>query len=128
MRATSENLITSSELGIPPPRKRARCVEPEDCQGVRGRIVSFYNRGMARGWESKSIEAQIEENNSTSANQGDHRAVSQEEVHSKIRKNNLLLSRKRILQQLESSTSERYSEQLRRSLAELDAQLKATSD
>jgi len=34
-----------------------------------------------------------------------------------------MLSRKRVLQQLECSTSERYSELLRRTLADLDAQI-----
>jgi hypothetical protein len=36
-----------------------------------------------------------------------------------------MLSRKRVLQQLERSASERYSELLRRTLADLDAQLAA---
>lgn len=36
-----------------------------------------------------------------------------------------MLSRKRVQQQLERSANERYSEQLRRSLADLDAQIAA---
>ena len=36
-----------------------------------------------------------------------------------------MLSRKRVLQQLERSTSERYSELLRQTLADLDAQIAA---
>ncbi len=44
---------------------------------------------------------------------------------SALKKNNLQLSRKRILQQLESSNNERYSELLRRTLADLDAQIAA---
>lgn len=79
---------------------------------------------MARGWESKSVEAQIEEHKSDPSNQQSSKP-SQQEIHEKIRKDNLRLSRKRILQQLEASTSERYSELLRRSLAELDGQLKS---
>jgi len=39
------------------------------------------------------------------------------------RKNDLLLSRKRVLQELESSNNGRYSELLRRTLAGLDAQI-----
>ncbi len=42
-----------------------------------------------------------------------------------IKKSDLLLSRKRILQELESSGSERYSELLRRTLDGLDAQIAA---
>ena len=80
---------------------------------------------MARGWDSKSVEAQIEDNNSTVTNSGGTTYVSPQEVHSKIRRNNLLLSRKRILQELESSNNERYSELLRRSLAELDGQIES---
>jgi hypothetical protein len=81
---------------------------------------------MARGWESKSVEAQIEESKSTFTKQ-DFMPVSQDEIHRKSHRANLQLSRQRILQQLESSTNERYSEMLRRSLAELDGQLKSSS-
>ena len=78
---------------------------------------------MARGWESKSVEAQIEENKSTSSNQNANRPLSHEEVHRNSRKANLHLSRQRILQQLEKSSNERYTEMLRRSLAEVEGQL-----
>ena len=44
-----------------------------------------------------------------------------------LKKNDLQLSRKRIVQQLESSNNERYSELLRRTLADLDAQIAALS-
>ncbi len=42
-----------------------------------------------------------------------------------LKRQNLLLSRRRILQQLERSHNERYSEQLRRSLASLDEEIAA---
>ena len=80
---------------------------------------------MARGWESKSVEAQIEERKSDPSIQNNSKPASQDEIHERIRKDNLQLSRKRILQQLEASTSERYSELLRRSLADLDGQLES---
>ena len=86
-----------------------------------------YNEAMARGWESKSVEAQIEDNKSTSSNQSFLQQVSPEEVHRKSLKANLHLSRQRILQQLESSTNDRYSEMLRRSLADLEGQLGSLS-
>ena len=77
---------------------------------------------MARGWESKSVEAQIEESASdSSANQDQN--ISPDERQALIRRNDLLLSRKRVVQQLEGSSSERYSEFLRRSLAALEAQI-----
>lgn len=49
------------------------------------------------------------------------------ERQTKQKKNDLQLSRKRVVQQLESSTNERYSELLRRTLADLDAQIAALS-
>lgn len=77
---------------------------------------------MARGWESKSVEAQIEESTSdSSANQDQN--ILPDERQALIRRNDLLLSRKRVVQQLEGSSSERYSEFLRRSLAALEAQI-----
>ena len=81
---------------------------------------------MARGWESKSVEAQIEESISEpSRNEG---PASAEELQSRNKKGGLMLSRKHVLQQLERSTSERYSELLRRTLADLDAQIANTSN
>ena len=77
---------------------------------------------MARGWESKSVEAQIEESSTEPSHQENYSlSPQQREQHS--RKESLSLSRSRILQQLEESNSERYSELLRRTLAGLDAQL-----
>ena len=81
---------------------------------------------MARGWESKSVEAQIEESSSESSTNQEQN-ISPDERQALIRKNDLLLSRKRIVQQLEGSTSERYSEFLRRSLTDLEAQIDALS-
>ena len=77
---------------------------------------------MARGWESKSVEAQIEE----SAAAGDVRgnaALTSEQVEQRRRKSDLKLSRSRVVQQLEDSTNERYAELLRRTLADLDKQI-----
>ena len=77
---------------------------------------------MARGWESKSVEAQMEEADSGPSSNQDQ-LFSAADRQTTQRKNDLLLSRKRILQQLESSNSDRYSELLRRTLAGLDAQI-----
>ncbi len=78
---------------------------------------------MARGWESKSVEAQIEE--SFSEPSRNRPPASAEELQSRNHKAGLMLSRKHVLQQLEHSTDERYSELLRRTLAELDARIAA---
>jgi hypothetical protein len=79
---------------------------------------------MARGWESKSVEAQIEESN-TDSSANEDQALSPEERQALIRKKDLILSRKRVLQQLEGSTSDRYSEFLRRTLVSLESQIAA---
>ena len=81
---------------------------------------------MARGWESKSVEAQIEDSSSESSANEDQ-ALSHEERQTLIRRKDLILSRKRVLQQLEGSTSDRYSEFLRRTLAALETQIAALS-
>jgi len=81
---------------------------------------------MARGWESKSVEAQIEESNFDSSANEDQ-ALSAEDRQTLIRRKDLILSRKRVLQQLEGSTSDRYSEFLRRTLAALESQIAALS-
>lgn len=81
---------------------------------------------MARGWESKSVESQIDqaaENQSTNSkgplNDGEKKARREREI--------LLLARARVLQQLEASTNERYSESRREALRELDEKLKNSS-
>jgi len=90
--------------------------------------VAFWNRpimkGMARGWESKSVEAQIEESISAKPAEAGP-PLTGEQLQEHIRKTNLLLSRRQVLQQLEQSTNERYSDLLRRTLADLDVQLAA---
>lgn len=77
---------------------------------------------MARGWESKSVEAQIEDSESIpSTNQ--ENTPSPEELQARIKRDDLTLSRRRILQELEGTSNERYSELLRRTLAGLEAQI-----
>jgi len=46
-----------------------------------------------------------------------------EELQRRQKKADLLLSRRRVMQQLAESSNERYSELLRRTLTELDAQI-----
>ena len=81
---------------------------------------------MARGWERKAVEAQIEETNSETSTNSEQ-AISPEERLAFLKKRDLMLSRRRIVQQLESGPNERYSELLRRTLADLDAEIAALS-
>jgi hypothetical protein len=82
-----------------------------------------YNQGMARGWESKAVEAQIEA--ASIEPSGTRRSPTPQEQQLAKRKADLVLSRKHVLQQLSASGNERYSEMLRRSLADLDRDIEA---
>jgi ribosomal protein L29 len=76
---------------------------------------------MARGWESKSVEAQMEESLAEPAKK--RTVLTPEELQKQRTKTGLELSRSRVAQQLEQSTNERYSELLRRTLADPDQQI-----
>jgi hypothetical protein len=78
---------------------------------------------MARGWESKSVEDQIE-----SAAAGKHVTtrepqLTSAEIQILRAKENLELSRTRVKRELATSANPRYQELLRRALADLDAKL-----
>jgi len=77
---------------------------------------------MARGWESKFVEDQVQESQTKNAKGSKpRRTASQLEAHR--RREVLLLSRARVQRQLESSQNPKYREQLTRALADLDAQI-----
>jgi hypothetical protein len=77
---------------------------------------------MARGWESKAIESQIQESE-LKASRSQKAPVTPEQVEKHRRKQVLILSRKRVEKDLQSSSDPRYRDQLNRALADLDAQL-----
>lgn len=76
---------------------------------------------MARGWESKSVEQQQEEA-ATAKTRG--APLNAEQVANQKRRQGLLLSRQRILQQLKTASNPRHRQMLQAALADLDAQLK----
>jgi hypothetical protein len=76
---------------------------------------------MARGWESKSVEAQQAEASEKSAKP--RPPMSAAEAARWREKESLRLSRQRVLQQLEASTNPRHRKQLQDSLADLDDKL-----
>jgi hypothetical protein len=78
---------------------------------------------MARGWESKAVEAQLEESAQISA--VDRIRLSPEEQARERQREGLILSRKRILEQLNATSNPRYKKILRDSLADLDARIAA---
>jgi hypothetical protein len=77
---------------------------------------------MARGWESKSVEAQVE---SAADKVEPHRAMTPEEITRHREKEALELSRARIRQQLQATEDPRYIKLLNDSLADLERKLKA---
>jgi hypothetical protein len=76
---------------------------------------------MARGWESKSIEAQ-QADAAESASPSKPRLTPQEAVRHR-QKETLRLSRQRILEQLKSNPASRHAEMLRSALHEIESKL-----
>lgn len=78
---------------------------------------------MARGWESKSIESQMEMAESRAA--AALKVVrSEEEIRQARERESLELSRKRVLQELEAAKHPRHRQQLEAALAHLENRLK----
>jgi hypothetical protein len=77
---------------------------------------------MARGWESKGVEGQVQEFESKE-NRAQKKQLTQTQVEIRRHRGVLLLSRARVEKQLQSVQDPRYREQLNRALADLDAQL-----
>ena len=77
---------------------------------------------MARGWESKSVEAQAD-----AAEIHRSAVLKKAEEPAKLelirRKETILLSRTRVLRELQTAQNPRYRELMNRTLAELNAQL-----
>lgn len=88
--------------------------------------ASDYNDSVARGWESKSIEAQQAEAGEKSS--GARRKLTPEEAERERTREGLELSRKRILGQLEASSDPRRCEMLEKALAELNEKLRELQD
>ena len=86
-----------------------------------GRHKANYNVGMARGWESKSVEAQQAEASEKPALA--RPAMSAEEAARWREKEGFRLARQRVLTQLEQSTDPRHRRILQDSLADLEKKL-----
>jgi hypothetical protein len=82
---------------------------------------------MARGWESKEIEAQIESAESKRvAVRGAQ--LTDEQIRIQQQRESLEMSRTRVLHDLETVTHERYREQLKSALQHLDQKLAELSN
>jgi hypothetical protein len=77
---------------------------------------------MARGWDSKSIESQIESANTEKSSENtEHRSPAEIE---KLRQwESLMLSRTRVLHQMEACRNPRYRVILDKALADLESRL-----
>ena len=77
---------------------------------------------MARGWESKSVESQIEEAEERKRLlRGKEYTAEQKRLLRELRV--LQLSRTRVLQQISEATHDRYREMLRCALADVDRKI-----
>ena len=75
---------------------------------------------MARGWESKSVESQIEDADS----RADRGAFTREQREIEAKRASLDLSRRRILQELEAARSAVRRAALEQALAFLDEEIR----
>jgi hypothetical protein len=75
---------------------------------------------VARGWESKAVEAQME---AVEHRSRENKEVSPEEIERLRTKKSLLLSRQGVLKSIESSRNPRYTKLLRDALVDLDEKL-----
>jgi hypothetical protein len=78
---------------------------------------------MARGWESKSVEAQIDMAEAQRSAAATQRALDSESLELIRKKENILLSRTRVVRDLGNAQNPRYRAVLTKALADLDAQL-----
>jgi predicted component of type VI protein secretion system len=79
-----------------------------------------YNSSMARGWESKSVE---EQQAAASTQIESKQRLTPQEAAKKQERDALELSRKRVLQELESVENARHRQMLEGALADLDSKL-----
>jgi hypothetical protein len=77
---------------------------------------------MARGWESKSVESQME--SATAARMAPIKtAPPPDQIERENKRDGLLLTRIRVLHDLQSACNARYRQQLQEALAFLDLQI-----
>jgi len=76
---------------------------------------------MARGWESKAVESQIEDAEAAKGNRDGSLSPRQAELRQK--RDGLLLSRSRILQDLATARNPRYRRILQDALEHLEREL-----
>ncbi len=86
-------------------------------------LVCDHQSSMARGWESKSVEEQIELAAEKAASLKTKTKVNEAEASKQRELESLQLSRTRVLQDIASASNPKYREMLQRSLDFLDEKL-----
>ena len=79
---------------------------------------------MARGWESKQVESQMESARDVSAKPAQQ--LSNEDKEAERERQNLLLSRAYVQHQIDSAKNEKYAESLRKALQDIERRLAAS--
>jgi hypothetical protein len=82
---------------------------------------------MARGWESKSVEEQVQEHQQKKE-ENTKKQLTAEQVESRRKREVLLLSRSRVQKDLQASRNPRHRDQLNSALADLDSQIAALTE
>jgi hypothetical protein len=77
---------------------------------------------MARGWESKDVQSQVEDRKIVADNSGKTQKTP-EEVRKEIERRGLVLSRKRVANDLETATHPNYRRSLEAALEHLDKKI-----
>ena len=77
---------------------------------------------MARGWESKSVESQIDAAEREKPRDPET-AIASAELESRRARAGLVLTRTYLLRQVGAATNERYKESLRLALADIDQKI-----
>jgi hypothetical protein len=79
---------------------------------------------MAKGWESKGVESQVQD--SQTKGRGKHgEPMTAVQIDTRRRREVLVLSRTRVERDLQLSQDQRYRDLLTRALADIEAQLSA---
>ncbi|HEX6160484.1 MAG TPA: hypothetical protein VF111_09990 [Thermoanaerobaculia bacterium] len=76
---------------------------------------------MARGWESKSVESQMDDGRDATA--GRDSAVSRDDLERRAKRESLEMSRRRVERELEAARSETHRTALEHALRHLDDEL-----
>ena len=78
---------------------------------------------MARGWESKSVEDQIQERASKTSESSSPKKLTPEELDRHNKREGILMARTRTMTSLQTACGGRYRGHLEQVLADLDKQL-----